>query len=72
MAKVVKFPKRPKIVQPDTMCSICGVLIPVVGTWTKGNNAAPINDGRCCNDCNHQVVLPLRLARLLGPKEDQR
>lgn len=32
-------------------CSICG--------WTYtgfGNNAFPINDGRCCDDCNDLVV----------------
>jgi len=32
-------------------CSICGV---VFKAW--GNNAAPINDGRCCDECNGMVV----------------
>ena len=32
-------------------CSICGV---VFMSW--GNNAQPINDGRCCDECNGLVV----------------
>jgi hypothetical protein len=26
-----------------------------------GNNAEPINDGRCCNACNINIVLPTRI-----------
>jgi hypothetical protein len=43
-------------------CSICQLPIePEPGGWVGGNNAAPINDGRCCNDCNARVVLPARM-----------
>lgn len=28
--------------------------------WTSGNNAEPVNDGRCCDICNAKVVLPAR------------
>ena len=45
-------------------CSICHKEIPAVGAWTTGNNAQPVNDGRCCNDCNVSVVLPARLKGL--------
>jgi hypothetical protein len=45
-------------------CSICHKEIPAVGTWTTGNNAQPVNDGRCCDDCNVSVVLPARLKEL--------
>ena len=38
-------------------CSICGELYD-----HYGNNAQPINDGRCCYDCNAQQVVPARLA----------
>ena len=31
-------------------CSICQGPIDPVGTWTKGHNAWPINDGRCCSE----------------------
>lgn len=43
-------------------CSICDKDIPVKeGGWDSGNNAQPINDGRCCDDCNMNVVIPARL-----------
>ena len=34
------------------ICSICEDNI----DDGFGNNAAPINDGRCCNDCNNLVI----------------
>jgi len=27
----------------------------------EGHNAQPVNDGRCCEDCNWMVVVPRRL-----------
>ena len=52
-------------------CSICGDPIefkhhPVSGDvyWTQGNNAGPVNEGRCCDTCNDPVVLPKRLDAL--------
>lgn len=43
-------------------CSICQKEIPVKdGGWSTGNNAQPVNDGRCCDDCNAEVVIPARL-----------
>lgn len=44
-------------------CSICQLPIkpnPING-WDKGNNAEPVNDGRCCDNCNDNVVIPARL-----------
>ena len=29
--------------------------------WTKGHNALPVKDGRCCDGCNQFVVFPARL-----------
>ena len=29
--------------------------------WDKGHNAEPINDGRCCDKCNTQVVVAKRI-----------
>jgi hypothetical protein len=26
-----------------------------------GNNAYPVNDGRCCDDCNSTTVIPARI-----------
>jgi hypothetical protein len=45
-------------------CSICDGPIERVNDWAGGHNAAPVNDGRCCSDCNWTVVIPMRLARL--------
>jgi hypothetical protein len=28
--------------------------------WTQGNSALPIHDGRCCNKCNAEIVIPAR------------
>jgi len=39
-------------------CCLCG------GTYRNfGHNAAPLSDGRCCDDCNYTKVLPERLRR---------
>lgn len=38
------------------LCSIC------YREFTEyGNNAEPINDGRCCDDCDNQIVIPARI-----------
>jgi hypothetical protein len=29
-----------------------------------GNNAWPVNKGRCCDECNAHVVIPMRLLEL--------
>ena len=48
-------------------CSICqGVIEPSKDAngniyWRGGNNAEPINTGRCCNACNELHVIPARL-----------
>ena len=43
-------------------CIICNRDIPARGTWTKGNNAEPVAQGRCCYDCEAEYVLPARIA----------
>ena len=32
--------------------------------WDKGNNAEPIMSGRCCDSCDREVVLLVRLESL--------
>ena len=59
------------------ICSVCGSTIkkdPVSG-WDGGHNAYPVNVGRCCDDCNTHIVIPLRINNLFGkmkpvPKEE--
>jgi len=46
-------------------CSICDKPIipePISG-WTQGNNAWPVNDGRCCDNCNN-IVIQVRLNKV--------
>lgn len=44
------------ITQDKQECSVCGE--DYVGF---GNNAYPVNEGRCCDSCNMLVVIPVRL-----------
>lgn len=51
--------------KPNLICSICGEPIvphPLSG-WAGGNNAMPINAGRCCEDCDWMYVIPERIRR---------
>ena len=34
-----------------------------------GNNAAPLKEGRCCDDCHWKRVLPARINEVIGPKK---
>ena len=59
---VCTIPKQNK----DNDCSICHEEIDVQvfeggGTWAGGHNAQPINDGRCCDWCNKEFVIPRRM-----------
>ena len=42
--------------QSEHVCSICGKKYK-----GYGNNAWPVNNGICCDDCNNHVVIPHRL-----------
>lgn len=48
--------------KPIQICSICGR--PYAG---HGNNAWPY-EGRCCNDCNSDVVIPDRVLRMIAER----
>lgn len=49
-------------------CSICSKpILPEYG-WSGGHNAQPVNDGRCCSDCNTKVVVPMRIQRMLAKR----
>ena len=58
-------------------CDICGEPIDIHykedGTpyWTEGHNAQPVVDGRCCDKCQNEVVLPTRLAAIFRRYEDE-
>ncbi len=44
-------------------CSICGKMIN-----GPGNNPAPLKRKNCCDDCNRQIVIPLRIYLSGGDK----
>lgn len=43
-------------INKEQRCSICQNKI-----YGRGNSATPVNDGRCCDGCNINVVLPARM-----------
>jgi len=49
------------------MCVICGKKIKPQKTdngetyWDNGHNALPVKEGRCCDKCNQEKVIPARL-----------
>jgi hypothetical protein len=45
---------------PVQVCSVCGGAI-----LGLGNDAQPINDGRCCDRCHSERVIPERVRRML-------
>ena len=47
-------------------CCICNEEIKPdqVTGWNQGNNAEPVKEGRCCDDCNNTKVIPARLKEL--------
>lgn len=52
------------------ICSICEGEIEVTEYgWADGHNAQPINAGRCCQSCNDNVVIPVRIARMFGRRD---
>jgi len=48
-----------KKIKKQNICSICQAEYEGFG-----NNAEPINDGRCCDNCNWAVVVPARINRI--------
>lgn len=45
-------------------CSICGQ-----NYEGYGNNAQPVNAGRCCDKCNATIVVPRRMQDHIDRKE---
>src|SRR5262245_33415383 len=41
------------------VCVICGESF-----TGYGNNAAPVSDGLCCDDCNRESVIPVRFGQV--------
>lgn len=56
--------KQNRMEDDNMKCCLCKKEIEVKGAWTKGNNAQPLKDGRCCDFCNERRVIPERIRRL--------
>ena len=39
--------------------------------WNEGHNAQPVSDGRACDACNAEKVIPARLGEILGLMEPE-
>lgn len=51
--------------QEKLICSICSKPIDETNSvWLGGNNAEPINAGRCCDVCDRRLVIPARIERM--------
>ena len=48
------------------VCIICAETIKpkFLGLDKEGNNAEPVADGKCCDNCNATVVVPQRFTDL--------
>ena len=61
--------------KPKLICSVCNEPIkPNWHGWAGGNNAQPYNDGRCCDRCDSEVVIPMRIVQIMQQrrKEERR
>jgi len=48
-------------------CCICKEEIEIEENgWASGNNAEPVMEGRCCNNCNMELVIPKRIKNING------
>ena len=48
-------------------CCICGKSF-----YGNGNNAYPLmrnRENKCCNECNNDYIIPLRMIEILAKKE---
>jgi len=53
------------------ICSICKKPIPHKGSWRHGNSAEPVNNGRCCDECDFKYVIPERIRLILKDREEK-
>ena len=51
--------------KPNDDCVLCEEEIDTQPHgWSGGHNAQPVADGRCCTECNNNVVLPARFKQV--------
>jgi hypothetical protein len=53
-------------------CDICKDVIEMKGpNDIGGNNALPVVDGRCCDECNRKVVIPMRIRIMMVAEKNE-
>jgi hypothetical protein len=62
--KLLLFARAKKAYAKEASKLIFGCVICRKSAAGFGNNAAPVADGRCCDGCNQNVVVPARVERL--------
>ena len=52
-------------------CCICTHEIEKhpMSAWDQGHNAQPVAEGRCCDTCNGDTVLPRRMQNAIAGKD---
>ena len=49
-----------------TNCVICGKAFD-----GYGNNADPVADGECCDECNMNIVVPARIEQIVADRRKE-
>lgn len=54
-------------------CCLCNQEIQPhpLSKWDKGNNAQPLAEGRCCDDCDQTKVIPERIKQYLEAQKNE-
>ena len=64
--ELIKKLKEKEDYKEEGTCSIC---FRKYTHW--GNNAYPVNRGRCCDECNANIVVPARIQQMVNKKGDK-
>lgn len=48
---------------------ICSICFKKYTHW--GNNAYPVNEGRCCDECNANIVIPARIQQMINKENKE-
>ena len=52
------------------ICCLCNKPIPEKHGWKLGNNAEPVAEGRCCDPCDNEIVIPYRIVMMARAARD--
>ena len=66
-ARLIPNERSRRMDKTKPICSICHGLLD--SKW--GNNAEPVNDGRCCDKCDTQFVIPIRILQAFAQRKKE-